>query len=70
VAPDATLADVMGALLTSDAPAVRVIENASTLGVVTLESIRSALRNDDSHAEVETEGPTGLTEAGSQDSVP
>jgi osmoprotectant transport system ATP-binding protein len=70
VAPDATLADVMGALLTSDAPAVRVIENASTLGIVTLESIRSALRNDDSHAEVETEGPTGLTEAGSQDSVP
>jgi osmoprotectant transport system ATP-binding protein len=47
VSPDATLADVMAALLTSDAPAVRVVSNGSLLGSVTLESIRAALRPDD-----------------------
>jgi osmoprotectant transport system ATP-binding protein len=56
VAPDATLAAVMGALLTSDAPAVRVVENGSTVGIVTMESIRSALRRDDSQVELEIEG--------------
>jgi osmoprotectant transport system ATP-binding protein len=44
VAPDATLADVIAALLTSDAPAVRVMTNGSVLGSVTLQSIRAALR--------------------------
>ena len=45
--PDATLADVMAALLTSDGPAVRVVSNGSVLGSVTLDSIRAALRLDD-----------------------
>ena len=44
VAPGATLADVMAALLTSDGPTVRVVDGGSTLGTVTLESIRAALR--------------------------
>jgi osmoprotectant transport system ATP-binding protein len=47
VARDATLADVMAALLTGDAPGVQVVENGSVLGVVTLDSIRAALRADD-----------------------
>jgi hypothetical protein len=34
----------MGALLTGDAPAVRVVEDGTLRGVVTLESIRAALR--------------------------
>jgi osmoprotectant transport system ATP-binding protein len=46
VAPDATLADVMAALLTGDAPAVRVVANGSVVGSVTLDSIRAALRHD------------------------
>jgi osmoprotectant transport system ATP-binding protein len=45
VASDATLADAMAALLATDAPAVRVAGNGSVLGVVTLESIRAALRD-------------------------
>jgi osmoprotectant transport system ATP-binding protein len=47
VSPDATLADVMAALLTTEAPAVRVVSDGSVLGSVTLESIRAALRPDD-----------------------
>jgi osmoprotectant transport system ATP-binding protein len=70
VPPDATLADVMGALLTSDAPAVRVVGNASTLGIVTLESIRSALRRRDSQPEAEVEGSTGSAESGVEGPVP
>jgi len=64
VPSDATLADAMAALLTSDAPAVGVVENGSVLGAVTLDSIRAVLRRDDtaagpearSHGEVEVEG--------------
>ncbi len=41
-----TLADVMTALLTTDAPSVRVVDGDATLGIVTLESIRTALRRD------------------------
>jgi osmoprotectant transport system ATP-binding protein len=44
--PTATLSDAMAALLTSDAPAVRVVEEGAPLGVVTLDSIRAALRQD------------------------
>jgi osmoprotectant transport system ATP-binding protein len=47
VPPDATLADVMAALLTSDAPAVRVVGNGAVVGWVTLDSIRAALRQED-----------------------
>ena len=47
VPPDATLADVMAALLTTDSPAVRVVGDGSVLGSVTLDSIRAALRRDD-----------------------
>jgi osmoprotectant transport system ATP-binding protein len=47
VPPDATLADVMAALLTSDAPAVRVVGNGSVVGSVTLDSIRAALRQEE-----------------------
>jgi osmoprotectant transport system ATP-binding protein len=46
VAAGGTLADVMSALLTTDAPGVRVVDGDATLGVVTLESIRAALRRD------------------------
>jgi osmoprotectant transport system ATP-binding protein len=44
VAPGATLAEVMAALLTGNAPAVQVLDDGVLLGVVTLESIRAALR--------------------------
>jgi osmoprotectant transport system ATP-binding protein len=54
VAPSASLADVMAALLTSDGDAVRVVDEGAPLGVVTLESIRVALRRD-SHLQVELE---------------
>jgi CBS domain-containing protein len=47
VPPDATLAEVMAALLTSDAPAVRVVGNGAVVGSVTLDSIRAALRQED-----------------------
>ena len=47
VSPDATLADVMAALLTSDAPGVRVVSNGSVVGSVTLDSMRAALRHED-----------------------
>ena len=47
VDPGATLAEVMGALLTSDAPAVRVAADGSVMGWVTLDSIRAALRVED-----------------------
>jgi osmoprotectant transport system ATP-binding protein len=64
VTPDATLADVIAALLTADGDAVRVVDNGSPVGLVTLESIRAALRRDGQdaepnspHAEVEVEGP-------------
>ena len=46
VGPTATLADVMAALLTSDAAAVRVVDDGSARGIVTLDSIRAALRAD------------------------
>jgi osmoprotectant transport system ATP-binding protein len=46
VPPGATLADVMGILLTSDFGAVPVARDGMTAGVVTLESIRAALRRD------------------------
>jgi osmoprotectant transport system ATP-binding protein len=69
VAPDATLAAVMGALLATDAPAVRVVENGSTMGLVTLESIRSALRRE-SQAEVDVEPFRGSAGHGSGGSVP
>ena len=45
VSSDATLSDVMAALLTSDAPAVRVVDDGSVRGLVTLDSIRAALRD-------------------------
>ena len=45
VGPDATLADAMAALLATDAPTVRVADTGAVLGVVTLESIRAALRD-------------------------
>ena len=47
VSADATLADVMTALLSTDAPTVRVGDDRSILGVVTLDSIRAALRDGD-----------------------
>ena len=47
VSADATLADVMTALLSTDAPTVRVADGRSILGVVTLDSIRAALRDGD-----------------------
>jgi osmoprotectant transport system ATP-binding protein len=46
VAAAAPLSDAMAALLTSDAAAVRVIADGRAVGVVTLESIRAALRRD------------------------
>jgi len=46
VAAGGSLADVMSALLTTDAPSVRVVDGDATLGVVTVESIRAALRRD------------------------
>ena len=42
----ASLADVVSALLTSDSPIVAVTADGSTTGVVSLESIRAALRAD------------------------
>jgi osmoprotectant transport system ATP-binding protein len=44
VAPAATLAEVMAALLTGDAPSVPVVDGGVVLGAVTLDSIRAALR--------------------------
>jgi osmoprotectant transport system ATP-binding protein len=58
VPADATLADVMAALLTSDAAAVRVVTNGSVVGSVTLASIRAALRPD----EVDGSGDTSAGE--------
>jgi osmoprotectant transport system ATP-binding protein len=58
VPPDATLADVMAALLTSDAPTVQVVSDGSVVGSVSLDSIRAALRHDDATgqtAEAQTE---------------
>jgi osmoprotectant transport system ATP-binding protein len=52
VPPAATLADGMAALLTSDASAVRVVDAGSAVGIITLDSIRAALRRDG------TAGPT------------
>ncbi len=46
VAADATLTEVIAALLTGGAPAVRVVTNGSVIGSVTLDSIRAALRHD------------------------
>ena len=60
VPPDATLAEVMAALLTSDATAVRVAHDGSALGWVTLESIKAALRRD----ETAGRGPPGPAEEG------
>ena len=45
VAPGATLADVLAALLTGDTPSVRVVDGDAPLGTVTLDSIRRALRH-------------------------
>ena len=47
VAPSATLAEAMAALLSAVAPAVRVVENGTLRGAVTFESIRAALRTAD-----------------------
>ncbi|HEY0398446.1 MAG TPA: hypothetical protein VGF00_08670, partial [Acidimicrobiia bacterium] len=62
VAPAATLADAMAALLTSNGPSVRVIDGGSVLGEVTLDSIRAVLRRSqvrqsqvDSEVDVEVE---------------
>jgi osmoprotectant transport system ATP-binding protein len=46
VPPDATLADVVAALLTADTDAIRVVDDGSALGLVTIDSIRAALRRD------------------------
>jgi osmoprotectant transport system ATP-binding protein len=54
VPSEATLADVMAALLVTDGAAVRIVENGTAVGLVTLESIRAALRQD--QPEVELEG--------------
>jgi osmoprotectant transport system ATP-binding protein len=70
VAPEATLAEVMSALLAGDAPAVRVVDTGRTLGLVTLESIRSALRREDSQAVVEAEGLADPAASGSDGPVP
>jgi len=63
VAPDATLADVMAALLTGDSDSVGVVDGGSPVGFVTVDSIRAALRHDElarsaenSDAPVELEG--------------
>jgi osmoprotectant transport system ATP-binding protein len=63
VAAGGTLADVMGALLTTDAPAVRVVDGEATLGVVTLESIRAALRRDPG---LQPRGPAPGADAGAE----
>jgi osmoprotectant transport system ATP-binding protein len=55
VAPTATLADVMAALLTTDGAAVRVVADGAASGVITLDSIRAALRRDAPHGDVEVE---------------
>ena len=46
VPPGTTLADVLAGLLTGDAEAVEVADGARRLGVVTIDSIRSALQRD------------------------
>ena len=55
VPTEATLADVMAALLTADGDSVRVVDNGAAVGRVTLDSIRAALR-EDSEFQVEPEG--------------
>jgi osmoprotectant transport system ATP-binding protein len=80
VAPGATLADVLAVLLTGNTPNVRVVDGATPLGTVNLDSIRAALRH---HAaappspevEVEIEGKAvqeddGEGPVGSGDRVP
>jgi osmoprotectant transport system ATP-binding protein len=63
VPPGATLAEVVGALLTGEAAAVRVVDGDTALGVVTVDSIRRALRRDapppDPQSEVEVDGGLG-----------
>jgi osmoprotectant transport system ATP-binding protein len=44
VTADATLAEALSELLTNDAPGVAVVEGGRVVGVVTLASIREALR--------------------------
>jgi osmoprotectant transport system ATP-binding protein len=58
VSPSATLADVMGALLTGDGGAVRVVDGDTAVGAVTVESIRRALHrdSDNPHAELDVDG--------------
>ena len=58
VPPDATLADVMAALLTSDAPAVRVAGDGPAVGWVTLDSIRAALQRHETAGDAPP-GPPG-----------
>jgi osmoprotectant transport system ATP-binding protein len=58
VAPAATLADAMAALLTSDGPSVPVVDGGSVLGEVTLDSIRAALRESQVDVEVDVEVDT------------
>jgi osmoprotectant transport system ATP-binding protein len=53
VGPDATLADAMAALLTTDASSVRLTDGSSTSGIITLDSIRAALRKAQGEAERE-----------------
>jgi osmoprotectant transport system ATP-binding protein len=62
VPPSATLAEVLGVLLTGDGTALRVVDRERTVGVVTLDSIRRALRRDtgsagrDADVELEAQG--------------
>ena len=58
VTPAASLAEAMSALLTGDTAWVRVVDGAAVTGVVTLDSIRAALRaptHPEPHGEVEVE---------------
>jgi osmoprotectant transport system ATP-binding protein len=55
VTPAATLADVMTALLTGDGSTVRVVDGGATVGTVTLDSIRAALRRDAVDHEVQAQ---------------
>ena len=59
VPPGATLAAVLGVLLTGDGAAVRVVDGDAPVGIVTIDSIRRALRRDGPpapHSEVDVEG--------------
>jgi CBS domain-containing protein len=55
IGPTATLADAMGALLTGDGPAVRVVDGGTVVGEITLDSLRAALRDPQADAGVEAD---------------